>query len=236
MTQQTITASATTSCDRTASVTRSLLAYGIIAGPIYVAVSVTQGLTRAGFDFTRHAWSLLANGDLGWIQIANFLTTGLMLIALAVGLRRALRPGSGATWAPRLIAGYGLGMIAAGIFRADPALGFPAGTPADAATVSWHGALHFVAAGVGFSCLIAACLVIGRRMATEGRREWAAFSRVTAVVFLAGFAAVASGGGAAWSNLAFVGAMLLSWAWISTVSTHLYRRVAVSTAGGTTLH
>ena len=33
-------------------------------------------------------------------------------------------------------------LIAAGVFRADPALGFPVGTPADAREVSWHGLAH----------------------------------------------------------------------------------------------
>ena len=75
--------------------TRSLLGYGIIAGPLYVAVSVTQALVRPGFDPTRHAWSLLANGDWGWIQIANFIVTGLMTVAFAVGLRRCLAPRPG---------------------------------------------------------------------------------------------------------------------------------------------
>jgi len=36
---------------------------------------VTQALVRPGFDPTRHAWSLLANGDWGWIQIANVIVT-----------------------------------------------------------------------------------------------------------------------------------------------------------------
>src|SRR5262245_41597171 len=116
-------------CDRATSVTRSLLGYGVIAGPLYVVISLGQALTRDGFDMTRHAWSLLANGSLGWVQIVNFVLVGAMTIAFAVGLARAL---PGQRWAPRLVGAYGLSLIAAGVFRADPALGFPPGTPADA--------------------------------------------------------------------------------------------------------
>ncbi|MEV4461569.1 DUF998 domain-containing protein, partial [Microbispora sp. NPDC049633] len=76
-------------CDRRNAVTRSLLGYGVIAGPIYVGVSLTEALTRDGFDLTRHAWSLLANGDLGWIHITNLVLAGAMTIAFAAGLRRA---------------------------------------------------------------------------------------------------------------------------------------------------
>jgi hypothetical protein len=46
---------------------------------------------------------------------------------------------------------YGLGLIGAGFFRADPALGFPPGLPADAyGTISWHGMMHFVVGAIGF--------------------------------------------------------------------------------------
>ena len=74
-------------------ITKSLLGYGVIAGPIYVVVVAAQAATRDGFDPRRHAASQLANGDLGWIQIATFLITGAMTIAAAVGIRRALGPG-----------------------------------------------------------------------------------------------------------------------------------------------
>jgi Protein of unknown function (DUF998) len=215
-----------TSCEPDGRVTRSLLGYGVIAGPIYVIVSLTQALTRDGFDLGRHEWSLLSNGRLGWIQITNLIVTGLMTVAAAVGLHRALHPGTG-RWAPRLLAGYGLGLIGAGVFRADPALGFPPGTPAGATAVSWHGLLHFVAGGLGFAGLIAACLVLARRFAVENRRGWAWFSAATGVLFLAGFMGIASGSRQVWLNLAFTGAVVLAWAWLAAVSVHFYRRTTV---------
>jgi hypothetical membrane protein len=215
-------------CDRSAAVTRSLLGYGVLAGPAYVLVSVAQALTRDGFDLTRHSWSLLANGPYGWIQAANLVLTGLMVLAFAAGLRRALRTGRAATWAPRLVAGYGAGLVAAGVFRADPALGFPVGAPADATTISWHGALHLAAGGIGFLCLTAACLLLGRRFADEGRRGWAAFSRVTGVVFLAAFAGIASGSAGPVTTLPFVAAVVLVSAWISALAAHLYNHTAPS--------
>jgi hypothetical protein len=80
-----------------------LLACGIVAGPLFLAVALTQGFTRQGFDLSRHPLSLLSLGDLGWIQIANFVVTGVLYVACAVGMRRALGPGPGATWGPRLV-------------------------------------------------------------------------------------------------------------------------------------
>src|SRR4051794_40180011 len=183
MTAQTITTDTfDPQCSPAARVTRSLLGYGVIAGPFYVTVSLAQALTRDGFQLDKHAWSLLENGSLGWIQITNFILTGLMTVAAVAGLRRAMTAGRGRTWAPLLIAVYGISLVGAGIFTADPAQGFPLGTP-EITTVSWHGMLHFLTGGIGFLCLIAACLVLGSRFALAGRTGLAWFSRLTGIAF-----------------------------------------------------
>jgi hypothetical protein len=211
----------TTICTPTDRITRSLLGYGIVAGPAFVLVGLAQAVTRDGFDLTRHSWSLLANGALGWIQIANFLAAGLMTMAAAVGLRRSLPIGTARKWAPPLIFTYGLSLVGAGVFRADPAQGFPVGAP-ETPTVSWHGMLHLLIGGIGFLCLIAACFVLAAYFARGGRRALARFSRITGVVFLAGFAGIASGSHGP-TTVAFVIAVVTVWAWLTTVSLHFYR-------------
>jgi hypothetical protein len=196
--------------------TRSLLGYGVLAGPFYVTVSLAQALTRDGFDLTRHAWSLLSDGSLGWIQITNFVLTGLMVIAAAVGLHRAV-PQS--PWTARLVGVYGASLIAAGALRADPALGFPAGTPDGPGAVSWHGIGHLTAGGIGFLCVIAATFVLARHQT----RGLAWYSRISGLLFLAGFAGIASGNSAPWLTLGFVAAVLVIWTWLALVSLRLYR-------------
>lgn len=210
-------------------VARSLLRYGVVVGPLYVGVSVAQALTREGFDLRRHQWSLLTNGDLGWVQTANFVLSGLMVIAFGTGVRRALGSGRAARWAPRLITAYGVSLVAAAIFRADPALGFPVGTPDGPATISWHGMLHFIAGGIGFACIAAACLVLARRYAGEGRRGWTAFSLLTGVAFLGGFAMIASGRGSTVSNVVFTATVVLVWSWMAAVAADRYRNVGRTT-------
>ena len=210
-------------------VTKSLLGYGAVVGPFYVVVSVAQALTREGFDLGRHQWSLLMNGQLGWVQIANFVLSGLMVIAFALGLRRALTTGRGARWAPRLVAAYGASLVAAAMFRADPALGFPVGTPEGPGTISWHGMLHFAAGGIGFACIAAACFIFARRYAWEGRRGWAAFSCITGGAFLGGFAMVASGQGSTVGNLVFTATVVLVWAWMTAVAVDCYRNISRAT-------
>jgi Protein of unknown function (DUF998) len=201
-----------------ATSTKSLLSLGIVAGPIYIAVSLAQALTRDGFDLARHPWSLLANGDLGWIHISNLMVTGLLTIAFAVGLLRA----GNTTWTSRLIGAFGLSLVGAGIFRADPAMGFPPGTPDSAAEATLQGLLHFSLAGIGFICLIAACFVVARRFKAEGSNAWATYSRATGIVFLAGFATVASGAQGTGPNLAFTAAVVVAWAWVSALALHHY--------------
>jgi hypothetical membrane protein len=214
----------TATCTPVGRITKSLLGYGIIAGPLYVVVALAQALTRDGFDLSKHAWSLLSNGELGWLQITNFVVTGLMTVAAAIGWHRALTSGRGRTWAPTLLAAYGVSLIGAGIFRADPAQGFPAGTP-ETTTFSWHGMLHFMIGGIGFGCLIAVCFVLANYFSRNGHRGMTWFSRITGVVFLAGFAGIASGSQGP-TTLAFVAAVLTVWTWVTTVSIHLYRVAA----------
>ncbi len=212
-------------------ITRSLLGWGAVAGPFYVTVSLAQALTREGFDLGRHSWSVLANGSWGWIQTANLILTGVMVAAFAVGLRRALTSGIGAGAVPALIGVYGASLIAAGIFRADPAAGFPVGAPETGAPVSWHGTLHLLAGAIGFGCFAAAAVILGRRQRAAGHGRRAMLSWVTASLFLLTFAALAGTAGASPTVPAFALAVVLSWAWMTSVAVDCYRRVGHSAAG-----
>jgi hypothetical protein len=163
--------------------TRLLLVCGAVAGPLFIVMSVAQALTRPGFDPVKHPASLLSVGDLGWIQIATFIVTGLLFLASAVGMRRALHPGRGTTWGPRLIGAFGVALIGGGIFVADPGLGFPPGTPEGIPDeFTWHGIVHSIAPVVGFLALTLACFVFARRSISLGQRGWAAYSIFTGVV------------------------------------------------------
>lgn len=201
--------------------TRALLLCGLIAGPFYLVVGLILALTRPGFDLTRHDLSLLANGDLGWIQITNLILSGLLVLAFAVGVGQTITMGRGRTWGPRLLGVYGLGLIGAGCFIADPAFGFPPGTPADAHTVSWHGMLHILFGGVGFLGLIVACFVLANRFAAQGQRAWAVYSRATGLIFLAAFVGIATGSGQLWSVLGFWFGVVVAWAWIAALAVKL---------------
>ncbi len=202
--------------------TRALLRAGVAAGPLYIAVGLSQALTRDGFDMRRHALSLLSNGDFGWIQIGNFLVSGLLVLAGALGMRRLMAGQRAGTWGPILLALYGVGLLGGGVFVADAGRGFPPGTP-DPQSMSRDGLLHFVFGGIGFYALIAACLVFARRFHAEGRPGWAAYSVVTGLGFLMSFAAIASGSTSAGVMLTFYGAVAWIWVWHSLLLARLAR-------------
>ncbi|MEU1950909.1 DUF998 domain-containing protein [Nocardia rhamnosiphila] len=143
-----------------------LLLAGAAAGPAFFASAITQMLTRAGFDITRHPISQLATGDLGWIQIITFIAAGMGALTLAAGLWRTLTEGLGRRALPILVGVFGIGLIAAGMFTMDPENGFPAGTPdGPVAQMSWHSIAHSAAAAVAFTALALAALVLSVRCA-----------------------------------------------------------------------
>src|SRR5260370_32292801 len=149
-------------------------------------MGLVEELPCPGYDIRRHDLSLLSNGSLGWIQIGNFLLTGSLVILAAIGMKRAVLSGRRRTWGPLLIGIYGVGLIGAGFFAADPAYGFPPGTPADAHAVSWHALMHSFSGAFGFLSLIAACVVFARRSTPTQHTGLAVSSVATGGLFLAG--------------------------------------------------
>ena len=199
---------------------RALLPWGVLAGPFYLIVGVSQGLLREGFDFSRHPLSVLANGPFGWVQTANFVITGAMVIAAAIGIGRALAPKSrGLTF---FLVGYGLCMIAASVFPADPVDGFPVGTPVGPPTsISTRGLLHFVAGGLAFLSLAISCFCAFfslRRHKLQGL-AW--------ISLAAGFAIIAGFFSGVIPQIGVLGiwfAVVVGWAWLALISFSLRQR------------
>ena len=210
--------------------TKLMLTGGVLAGPIYIIVGIAQILTRDGFDITRHPLSMMSLGDPGWIQIANFIVTGLLVIAGALGLRGLAQADKLLRWGALLLGIYGLGVIGGGLFLTDPAIGFPPGTPDTyPQTMSWHGLLHFIFGQIGFLALIVASFVYARYFAKNGLGGWAMFSALTGVIFL--FAIVASvvtsaGDSSTWGLLGLYVAVVLAWIWLAALSGHMRRELA----------
>ena len=124
-----------------------------------------------------------------------------------------------------MLALYGLGLVGASIFRADPALGFPPGTPLENNLISWHGMLHFIVGTIGFLGFIAACFIFARRFKSLRQPGWAWYSLITGILFLASFFGIASGSKGPVSVL-FAIAVVLGFTWISVLLSRLQAGVA----------
>lgn len=153
--------------------TTTLLACGIAAGVLVPALILIDGATRPGYSVWHHGASQLGTGERGWLQTVNFAIGGLLLLAFAAGLRRALRTGRAATWGPVLIAVCGLALAVAGIVPTDPALGYPPGQPE---AVTTAGRVHGLAGLMLFIGLAAAPFVLARSL-RDGSRWWEVYSR-----------------------------------------------------------
>ena len=224
------------------NITNNLLKCGVAAGPLYVVVGAIEILTRPGFDMRKHSLSLMSLGSLGWIHITLFIVTGLLVILGAIGIRRAIKgekalrqsfdkaqdkgSGQAGTWAPIMLALYGLSLIGAGLSIPDPMKGFPPGTPMDLHTFTTHGLLHLLFGAIGFAGLIAACLIFGKRFKHLKDTQQGMFSVITGFVFLFAFIGIAgfsqmSDSVVMFVTLFFYFAVFLSWTWLSTICARL---------------
>jgi hypothetical protein len=171
------------STPKTRTLTGTLLLCGAIAGPLFLLTVLIQDYTRPGFNPRLVPLSYLSLGDWGWVQIGNFVLAGVLNLLFAAGLWRRLHPGRAGTWGPLLIGGYGLGLMAAGVFLADPANGFPPGVPA-ATALSWHAAMHDLAGSFVFAMLAAALGVFARYFLERKERWWACYCLSSAVLLI----------------------------------------------------
>ncbi len=197
-----------------------------MVGPaLFVASFLIQGAVRPGYDPLRHPVSSLSLGHpAGWVQVATFLGTGVLVSAYAVGLARS---GTG-RWTPILVAAVGIGLVGAGIYPTDPINGYPPGSPDQSAQTA-TGELHQLFSTPVFTALPAAALVLGARFARAGEQGWARYSRITAAAFWVCFvlSSIGFGGvpalvptGGLWQRLSLV----VGFAWLVAVALHLLRR------------
>src|SRR5262245_41398608 len=204
---------------------RTLLRCGMVVGSFYLAVGLAQAFVRDGFDLARHPLSVLANGPGGWVQTANFVLSGLMVIGAAIGFRNALRPQSRAAgW---ILGCFGVSMLIAAVFPADPMDGFPVGTPEGIPTTfSTSALIHFVAGAFGFLALAVSCFVVAVALLRRRNLWMACLSFLTGVSIVAGFLAPAllpaSGPVAGiWFSV------VVGWIWLTLTSAHLYKQPGI---------
>ncbi|QLY28218.1 DUF998 domain-containing protein [Nocardia huaxiensis] len=163
---------------------RILLACGIIAPLLNITVVLVLGAIRPDYDPWVVPDSNLELGPGGWMQIANYIVTGTLLLAFTMGIRPLLRSGRESTWGPILLGSYGLTFLAIGPILPDPSLGYPAGASEE---LTVHGAVHSLLGLVQFASLTAACFLL----AGLGNRSWSRYSRATGLLVATSYVAFA---------------------------------------------
>ncbi len=217
------------------ALTRGLLASGVIGPVLFFVMFLIEGAIRPDYDPMRVFVSQLSLGDQGWLQIATFVISGLLIVAFAFGLRRVVSSGRASRWGPITVGLVGLGLIVSGVFVTDPALGYPPGAPPGLTqNPSWHGALHLLGALLVFGALPVACFVFARRFRAHADRPWMIYSATSAVgLLLFYFGATASAASA--GPLHGVAGLLqrvsigIGFAWITLLAAWLSRVGAATT-------
>ncbi len=171
--------------------TRFLLACGVVPA-LFVVVLLVDGATRRGYQPLHHWGSELSLGDRGWLQVTNFIVTGVATMLFALGLRRVLKPGRGAFVGPALTGIFGFCLVIAGVFSTDPVPGYPPGNSYPPGTTVFphtlHGFIHNANALPTFAALALAPLVLARRFAREpGWRGFMWYSLVSGLLTLVSF-------------------------------------------------
>ncbi|GCE15391.1 DUF998 domain-containing protein [Tengunoibacter tsumagoiensis] len=163
--------------------TRLLLACGAIGALLNIVVILILGAIRPGYNALLIPDSSLELGEGGWIQMTNYIVTGVLLLAFAIGLRLRLCTGRGSTWGPILLGLFGLSFIGTGIFVTDPVLGYPPGVPS---MTTIPGTIHNLLGQLQFNSLAVACFVLARRDAADpASRRWAWYSVATGLLVVA---------------------------------------------------
>ncbi|MFB4263874.1 DUF998 domain-containing protein [Nonomuraea sp. GTA35] len=205
--------------------TRTLLLCGAAGAPLFVIVLLAEGALRPGYDPVYHSGSQLSLGDRGWIQIASFIVTGLLMLPYAEGVRRALA----SRWTAVLIALFGVGLIGAGAFVMDPMQGYPPGAPPGVpAVTSLHNSAHDLASLLVFLALPLACLTAAFRL----KGWWRAYSLVTALATVALFLAYGQAFAQDAPNAGLIQRVLIvtGWTWLTLLAVRLSRTAPTAPA------
>jgi hypothetical membrane protein len=152
-----------------------------LAGPAaFTAAWIAASLLQPGEQVFAVQISGLAaeNARYPWIMITGFLLLGCGALAFGAALRRALGgwPRSGP--APAVIQAAGAATIATGLLRRDHLL--LAGGPE-----SWHNHAHDVISAVAYLLMVAAPVLLARRLRPDARWRMLAAPLVAAAVLSA---------------------------------------------------
>jgi hypothetical membrane protein len=146
---------------------------GMAAPAGFFTVMMALGLVTPGYDWLARYGSELSLGPLGWIMIANFVILGVVELALAAVLGRAIGDRVSGWVATAAVGLIGAAFVTAGVCVTDPAR-------LVSGAHTWHGIVHaLMAVVIFFIATPIAGLATARRLRRQ--RRFARYSALTAV-------------------------------------------------------
>lgn len=206
---------------------RAALAAGIV-GPLgFVLVFTVDGGLRPGYDPASMFVSELSIGPGGWVQKANFVVSGLLLVVFAVAACRTQPATRAARVAATAIAVAGAALAASGFATTDHAVMFTQLSP--------QGRVHGVLGAVFFLAIPVSCvavaMAVGRDAARRPGRDatWRRITWAVAIAEIGGIAALkaaelSTSGLSAEKGLIQRACLILYLGWLAAFAGRLRRR------------
>ncbi|HTD97880.1 MAG TPA: DUF998 domain-containing protein [Mucilaginibacter sp.] len=146
-----------------------LLCCGFSGGILFSIINFSFGAITPHYDMMRQPINELELIRHGWIQSANFVVLGLFVCAYALGLRKELVSGFGATLIPLSQLFLAAGFILTGLFIHQP--------------------MNNIAGAISFMAMLSSFLLFAIRFARDARwKGWAAYTVLSAVLIIAAIA------------------------------------------------
>jgi hypothetical membrane protein len=165
------------------SVIAVLATAGIVGPMIFAVVALVHSLLRPDHSLVTHPVSALAAGPSGWVQNANFLLFGLLMIAYAIGLHVGVRHRRWGVVGVAFLVLSGFGLMWGGVFPATDATGAFDG---DRLLHIPGFVMTFLGGGLGL-------ILMSRRMSSDPRwRDLATYALATGIAMLV---LIVAGGG-----------------------------------------
>ena len=144
---------------------RQLGAWAGIIGPLlFITIFTIEGFLRPGYNMVSMYISELSFGPRGWIQIINFIITGVLLLLFARAITTEFPEGKASRAGPILF--Y---IIAIFLLSSGPLVMDPRNTPVDQLT--WHGIIHGILGALVFVIFAIICFVYLRRFREDPKWE-----------------------------------------------------------------
>ncbi|MBA3946610.1 MAG: DUF998 domain-containing protein [Herpetosiphonaceae bacterium] len=198
---------------------------GIVGPALFVLVFMIEGRLRPNYSPISTFVSELSLGPRGWVQIANFMITGGLLLVFARGVAAQFREGKASKAGPLLLT-----IIACCLLISGPLVT----EPSTAAPVTLHGILHGIFGAVVFSLAPISCFVFFRRFRDDPTwhpLHWwtlAAGVIIVVAVVLMKAGQLSTSGLHAWLGLIQRVALITYMAWIATFALRLLTRTNVT--------